>query len=172
MLITEEYRELNKQAHKDVTKFGTGLKFVDAAQAYVMSFNPKSILDYGCGKGGLQTAFDYPIHLYDPAVEKFNKTPEPADLVFCIAVLEHIERDCLDAVLQDLKRVTKKDIVMLIDLHPNSWSLADGTSPHRIIENQEWWMNVLAPYFEIDIVTFFKHPLGKNRIIVEARAIS
>ena len=85
---------------------------------------PASILDYGAGKGrlypklkgGLDFAFD--MRYYDPAIPIWTDRPEPAEMVVCIDVLEHIEPDFLESVLDDLARVTAKIGVFTVATGP------------------------------------------------------
>jgi len=99
----------------------------------------RDILDYGCGKGTLQTALGFRISEYDPAVEGKTDTPEPADIVICTDVLEHIEPECVDAVLGDLKRVTKRVLFATVCIIPAKKTLRDGRNAHLSIHPFHWW---------------------------------
>lgn len=151
MLITENYRQLNKELHESRKDYGVGghlaaAMVMDACQA----LNTRSVLDYGCGKSTLSAALPFIIQEYDPAIEKHSKTPDPADIVVCMDVLEHIEPECLDAVLDDLKRVTKKYGIFTIATRPAVKTLADGRNAHLIVEPAKWWMLKIFDRFEVD----------------------
>ena len=52
------------------------------------------------------TGFD--VRNYDPCIPEYATPPSPAELVVCTDVLEHIEPDKLDAVLNDIIRLSSK----------------------------------------------------------------
>ena len=141
MLITEEYRRLNAQKHEESTAFGAlGYQLADHVKEIARKIGAHTILDYGCGKRTLEKKLGYAINNYDPAIPGCDATPDPADLVVCCDVLEHIEPECLDAVLDDLTRVTKNTLMLLIDTQPAKKHLSDGRNAHAIIQPPEWWI--------------------------------
>lgn len=150
MLITEEYRRLNAQKHDTCSNFGShGANFAEQVKALAREIGAHTILDYGCGKRTLERALGYAIANYDPAVPGCDKTPEPADIVVCTDVLEHIEPECLSDVLDDLKRVTKHTILLTINMMPAIKHLADGRNAHLIIEGVDWWLPKLMERFDL-----------------------
>ena len=54
-------------------------------------------------------------------------------------MLEHIEPACLDEVLDDLERVTRKIGFFVIANRPAKKVLADGRNAHLIQEDVDWW---------------------------------
>src|SRR6476646_3596930 len=104
MLITPEYQALQQKFHIDRPDYGTSSpRHVDFILDLSKKLNTRSILDYGCGKAGLQKGLPFPITNYDPCMPEYAKRPEGEfDIVVCTDVLEHIEPDCLNSVLQDL----------------------------------------------------------------------
>jgi hypothetical protein len=150
MLITEEYRKLNAQKHEDTPHFGSlGYQLADHVREVARHIGAHTILDYGCGKRTLEKKLGYAINNYDPAIPGCDATPDPADLVVCCDVLEHIEPECLDAVLDDLTRVTKNIIMFLIDTEPAMKHLADGRNAHAIIKPPEWWIPHLIARWDL-----------------------
>lgn len=141
-LITEEYRALNKALHASNPLYGTsGAKHAGFIADVAKWLNATTILDYGCGKQDLGLALSHLLVTgYDPAVEGLDETPEPADLVVCGDVLEHIEPDCLEAVLDDLKRCALKGIYLVVATVPAKKTLADGRNAHLIQQPKEWWL--------------------------------
>lgn len=107
------------------------------------------ILDYGCGKGELTKALGRRYHItgFDPAILEASTPPAPCEFVFCGDVLEHIEPECLDAVLDDLQRVTAKHGLFIISTRPAKKTLPDGRNAHLIIQPLEWWIPRLAQRF-------------------------
>lgn len=149
--ISEYYRGLNRQLHETNPKFGSsGKKYTTHVSRLAEEMGNPRVLDYGCGKGLLaqslpHIAFDE----YDPAIEGKDAEPQPAELVACTDVLEHIEPDYLDAVLADLHRVTLKRGFFNICTRPAVKTLADGRNAHLIVEPEEWWRAKLEPLFDI-----------------------
>lgn len=112
----------------------------------------KSILDYGCGAGGLGRyirALGGEIQEYDPAIEGKNNRPEPADLVVCTDVLEHIEPHLLDDVIEDLWWLTDIALFVSISTRPAGKTLSDGHNAHLIIEGANWWRPTLEKRFRV-----------------------
>jgi hypothetical protein len=152
MLITEEYKELNRKLHAENPSYGAfSWRHVDKVLALREETESVTVLDWGCGKGTLKTALGNPewMHEYDPAIPGKDAKPQLADLVVCTDVLEHIEPELLDNVLTHIVRVTAKAAFLLIATRPSSKTLADGTNAHKIIENAAWWRERLEKYFFI-----------------------
>lgn len=149
MLITEEYRKLNEELHATNDGYGrSGHKWADLVRQLIASTNANTVLDYGCGKKTLEQALGFEIANYDPAVPGLDATPEPADVVACTDVLEHIEEECLDEVLLDLQRCTKEIVLLVVATRPAKKTLADGRNAHLIQKPINWWLGVLGYFFE------------------------
>lgn len=145
MLISESYRELNRQLHSDNPRFGvSGKRYVKAVEHLSESYGSREILDYGCGKRTLEAKLGFPITNYDPCLPGLDVLPEPHDIVICTDVLEHIEPECLEDVLKDLRRCTKKVALLLIATRPAGKTLADGRNAHLIQQPYEWWRDEIV----------------------------
>jgi 2-polyprenyl-3-methyl-5-hydroxy-6-metoxy-1,4-benzoquinol methylase len=151
MRITEEYREANKRLHEINERYGTsGAKWARKVSQLVQSTGCTSVLDYGCGKGLLAAALpELGIVEYDPAIPGKDREPDPADFVVCTDVLEHIEPDCLDAVLDHIRKLSLKYAFLNIATRPAVKHLPDGRNAHLIIESAEWWRGRVEPFFTI-----------------------
>lgn len=150
-VISQNYAALNKQLHEENWHYGGhGDRYVSIIKKMVDSPAIKSVLDYGCGKGALAAALDFPIWEYDPCVPGKEAPPRPADLVICTDVLEHIEPEKLTAVLEDLVRVIKVSGFFAIHTKESSKTLADGRNSHLIRENMDWWKDKLSRYFNVN----------------------
>jgi len=150
-LISAEYLKQNHQLHRDNLAYGVGggkhsKTILDMMKA---SSDIKSVLDYGCGKGYLAKALDFPIWEYDPAIPEKSASPKPADLVVCTDVLEHIEPELLKYVLDDLRRCTKQVGYFTIHTGPAKKTLPDGRNTHLIQQPREWWEKELKTFFQI-----------------------
>jgi hypothetical protein len=149
MLISPDYLELQKKLHADGRYGISSGRWVDLVRRLKAHEQCLSILDYGCGQGRLKAALDEGVREYDPAIMGKDDEPEPADLVVCTDVLEHIEPDCLDDVLMHLRKTVKKRMLFAVSLRPAEKTLADGRNAHLIVESAEWWLERLAPYFRV-----------------------
>jgi hypothetical protein len=141
-LISDEYRELNRQLHETNEAYGTsGHKYADMVLQIAMGIQAESILDYGAGKCTLQNALpQLSIVNYDPCIEGLDTPPDKADLVVCSDVLEHIEPDRVENVIDDLKRLTNKVLFIQVATQPAKKTLADGRNAHISLHDPEWWL--------------------------------
>ena len=157
-LISNEYSELNRQLHESNEGYGTiGHRWAPAIIDLCRASKSKTVLDYGCGKGTLREKLlgsGLLVREYDPAIAGKEQSPDPADIVVCTDVLEHIEPDCLDEVLDDLKRVTGKGIFLSVAVVAAEKFLADGRNAHLIIEDHKWWLPKLFERWSPVVIQF------------------
>ena len=160
--ITPEYLAMQKQMHSGNTEYGLSGQFsaprVFMAGAQMLRRNGTcAVLDYGCGQGTLvasiRRAFpDIPgltYVEYDPAIEVKSAEPRPADVVFCGDVMEHIEPECIDAVLKHIHSLAKSLAILVISLVPAQKNLPDGRNAHICLHKQDWWLSWVRKYFVI-----------------------
>lgn len=148
--ISAQYAQLNKQLHEENMHYGGhGDRYAKVIRKMAQSDSVRTVLDYGCGKGALAKALDFPIWEYDPAIPGKDGVPQPADLVVCTDVLEHVEPELLEATLEDLRRVVRFSIFFTIHTGAAGKTLPDGRNTHLIQENKEWWRNKLSRYFDL-----------------------
>lgn len=148
--ISDDYRNLNKQLHESRPDYGiSGAKRASAVVELRRRLHLETILDYGSGKGTLGKALSFPIQEYDPAIPGKDSLPLPADLVICSDVLEHVEPECLEAVIRDLRRVTKKLLYVVVNTGPANKTLLDGRNAHLIEKPGEWWIEKLSKAFYV-----------------------
>ena len=143
-LISDGYLALQLELHKNPDYGTTGAgsriwKFTDS----------RDVLDYGCGKKTFARGLGFSIQNYDPCVEGCNDR-EPAELVVCTDVMEHIEPEFLDAVLADMASLTLDLCYMTIATHPAIKTLADGRNAHLIQQDAKWWLERISEHFDID----------------------
>lgn len=159
MLISPEYRAQNEQLHRERANYGArGDRHVALLKTLGADF-----LDYGCGKGALSRALPG-VRNYDPCVPEYSGEPSPADVLVCTDVLEHIEPECLDAVLAHMRDLTRVTAYVVVALKPDrSKTLPDGSDPHRIVKSAQWWQKELGRYFWVDSL--------EQRANIEARFV-
>lgn len=149
-LITNEYRKLNETLHNKNLTYGTcGFQYSTPILELCNKFNTKDVLDYGCGKCTLANTLPFAIKKYDPAIRCFSNDPEPADIVACTDVMEHIEPELLDNVLAHLKSKTKKLVYLIICTRPAQKTLEDGRNAHLLVKDHLFWFAKISEYFDI-----------------------
>lgn len=144
MLITEDYRQLNRAMFQKSPGFGTsGGKWASRVRGLAERLEAKSVLDYGCGRGTLAAELGnapFDVMEYDPAYPGKEAKPAHADLVVCGDVLEHIEPECLHDVLHDIRCIAAKAVFLVVATTPAAKTLPDGRNAHLIVEPAKWWM--------------------------------
>lgn len=152
--ISDTYRQAQQAMHLNPAYGTASVAMAPLVAQVIRAAQAKSLSDYGAGKKRLQGALselglsDVTYLPFDPAFPEYGE-PQPADLVCCIDVLEHVEPECLDAVLDDLRRVTKRLGFFSIHLGPAQKVLPDGRNAHLIQQSISWWLLQLAPRFEV-----------------------
>ena len=157
MLITEAYAQQNQEMHERYADYGSkGLQWAAYVEQLVIEDGHRTVLDYGAGKGSLRRTLaraEIEVAEYDPGIPGKDQPPEPADLVVCLDVLEHVEPDLLDNVLSDLARLTKRKLFFDICIIPAQKTLTDGRNAHLLIHSAEWWKEQLSRVFDLVYVT-------------------
>jgi hypothetical protein len=144
--ITPEYAELNQRLHAKRADYGCkSSRHGPKILSILKGFKADSVIDYGCGKGDLVRFLrknGVKVRGYDPGHPDYTEKPaEPAALVACTDVLEHIESDCLADVLAELKAMSTAGLYLVIALRPDSSKLLpDGTNPHKIVQSLDDWI--------------------------------
>ena len=147
MLISEDYRKQNAQLHKGSYGEG-GASHAKKVSALLKQYELKTLLDYGCGKGNLISRFQDAVG-YDPAIPKYSAIPTGTfDLVTCTDVLEHIEPECLDAVLKHIASLGRFAF-LIASTKKAKKRLSDGRNAHLIVKPAEWWVSEVGRYFKI-----------------------
>lgn len=177
VLISSDYREQQEKLHENPNYGVASIEFADTVAKMVNEMGVTNLLDYGAGKCRLMQTINEK-HLvkhafqyipYDPAVPRFADPPEPAEMVCCIDVLEHIEPDLLDNVLNDLERLTEAVGFFTVHCGPAAKVLSDGRNAHLIQMPPEWWLPKIMERFELQ--NFAKTEQGFI-VVVMARGIN
>jgi hypothetical protein len=153
-LISEAYRKEQEVLHARGNYGTASIAFAPSVTALIDATGAKSLLDYGCGAmcnlaRHITPGHDVEYIAYDPGVPAYCAEAEPAELVCCIDVLEHIEPDCLDIVLKDLRRCTKGVGFFTVHTGPAVKTLSDGRNAHLIQEPPAWWLPKLMALFDL-----------------------
>jgi hypothetical protein len=171
-LISPEYQREQEAMH---AKYNYGIASIAAAPVVsklINQYGVEELLDYGAGRGNLfkHLQVEHPMRLqaYDPAIPKWSEKPDPAEMVACIDVLEHIEPELLENVLDDLKRVTKRIGFFTVSCVPAEKTLSDGRNAHLIQAPCEWWLPKFMERFELHI---FQRTVDGFFVLVMAREL-
>lgn len=172
MLHTPEYQSMLKDMHASQTRWGsTAGRWAVAVLSYSGQLQAKTILDYGCGKQALKAAIgdrvDVKVTCYDPGIEGLDSEPEPADLVACIDVLEHVEPELIDNVLAHIRSKALKGVFLLISTRKAIAVLPDGRNAHLIVQPAAWWIEKVKQHFS---VIDEAKPTDSDEVLIKARA--
>ncbi len=156
-MMTDDYRRMNEQLHRDYPTFGAnGNRYSEVVDAMIAANDFKSVIDYGCGKGTLLRSLlsDVQKTNYDPAVPEFSTAPDSADFVVCTDVLEHVEPDCLDQTLGDIWELARMGVFFVIATRPAKKTLPDGRNAHLIQADPRFWLPKIWQYFNVKSCTW------------------
>jgi 2-polyprenyl-3-methyl-5-hydroxy-6-metoxy-1,4-benzoquinol methylase len=158
-----QYKTLH-QINKNYGK--TSIQLLPYIQPIVNELKPKSILDFGCGKGLLLDNLKINCIKvnYDPGVTEFSKEPkEKFDLVINTDVLEHIHENELEHILNKIKSYSNK-VIFCICIIKAQTILPNGENAHCTVKPYEWWKNKLNTVF--NNVTLM-HNIKNKKIILK-----
>ena len=152
--ISAGYLEQQRKLHENPNYGVASLSFAPIVADLIKQTGCKSVSDYGAGKKRLleglrQSGVEPKPYLpYDPVFPEYG-APQPADLVCCIDVLEHIEPNLVDNVILELSKITTNLGSFSIHMGPAAKTLSDGRNAHLIQKTSSWWLKKLTDYFEI-----------------------
>jgi hypothetical protein len=151
MDYAEEYGALH-ESHKRFPGYSLGA-YVEPIGKLIEAHQPDRLLDYGCGKGYQYLARRLHErwggllpHCYDVGVSQLSQKPEGTfGGVICTDVLEHIEREDLPGIIDDLLGFTDPNgfLFLGISCRPTRKTLRDGRDVHRTIEPPSWWQAII-----------------------------
>ena len=137
---------------------------VRAGQATTPGWQPKTLLDFGCGKSQAAERVAKKLglthFLYDPAIPGLETLPvAQADLVMNTDVLEHLDETEVDLLISDVRGLTDH-AYFNIATAPASKVLDSGENAHATVQPPEWWQARIAMHFP----TVVRLPAAKNRV--------
>ena len=149
-MISEQMLQANRQLHSNPEYGRRGGRWAFTISDIMKRGKCESVLDYGCGKGGLKKALpDADVREYDPAIEGKDDLPGRADLILCADVLEHVEPEYLDSVLHHIHWLAKKYVMLSSNTMPAEKTLPDGRNAHLIVQPHSWWRDKFLERFEM-----------------------
>jgi hypothetical protein len=156
-IINLDYQAQLSEMHSK-GQFVRGGKLLKSLNPFLKQYQPTSVLDYGCGHGGLMAALKeaYPtmqVEGYDPGNPEHNRMPKRSfDAVISGDVFEHIEPEHLDATLQLISSKILRCGWFRIACYPAKKHLPDGRNAHLIIESPDWWRTKILSNMHVSIV--------------------
>lgn len=159
MIINNTYKEQLQQMHDNPNVFNNGKKQYKCVEKFLGSHQMNSLLDFGCGKGGLIQVIKelHPaikqVDGYDPGYVEFEKLPTvPYDCVVSTDALEHIEPEYLIPSLKTIDKLFTKYCFLRIACYPAKKKLPDGRNAHLIVEKPQWWIDKITAHVNGTIV--------------------
>lgn len=158
------------ELHKNLADYGaTSIRMLDEISLAIEYIQPKTVLDFGCGKGtvlvGLKEKYpDIMFYGYDPGIPGKDILPvQKADLIINTDVLEHIPEDRIDDVLQQMASISEN---VIFGLHHTEafYYLPDGTNAHCTIKPLPWYLHKINLFFPRQFVLPGRFP-WKNVVL-------
>ena len=143
-LYSPSHQEENILAHQTHPMWGVRNSYnftFTTLDSFIKLIRPKSIMDYGCGKGftldQLELKFpDISMVNYDPFYSKHSMFPTtPCELVICYNVLQDVELNFLDQIIEQIYNLSTKNILL-------SMNFCESKGQTSI----DWWRHRLALY--------------------------
>lgn len=156
-IVNPEYQQQLATMHSQ-GQFVRGGKGLKSLRPFIDQYQPRSLLDFGCGHGGLMRAIQehYPHMLvkgYDPGSEKHHAMPTKAtDVIVSLDVFEHIEPEHLDQTLQLIASRMLRAGWFRIACYPAKKLLPDGRNAHLIVQPPSWWRQQILANMNVRIV--------------------
>jgi len=135
---------------------------IEMINKLIRSTQCNSLLDYGCGKGlaydklhmktpdgqsiaGLRNLWhDVELRLYDPGFEPYSELPaKKYDAVISTDVLEHIAKEDLSWVVEEILGYSNKVVYLNIACYPAIKTLPNGENAHITQESPGWWVDLV-----------------------------
>lgn len=152
-MISNKHKTLLKEINGENLSFGIYDKIDPTLSELVKSTSPKTICDFGCGKGMLlkkmQTTYpDIDIWGYDPGTVSYDTKFVPADVVYTTDVLDHIEPEFINENLKLISDNSKYQYHKII-FGPSKYTYSNGENTRLLQKNFDWWNTTLSLYGKV-----------------------
>ena len=144
MRYSEHHIEQYRKYHKGMIAADRPSVWLGPVESFAAKVGAQNILDYGCGiSRGISRYSKYDVWDYDPGVSGLESYPASRDLVVCIHMLEHVEEQYIDAVLDHIKLLASKAVLIVVSTQHSTKVLPDGTPWHCLVRDARWWKKKL-----------------------------
>jgi hypothetical protein len=120
----------------------------DPVRDFLTTYQPGTVIDYGCAQGHLMARIreDFPgidrVEGYDPGNPAYQTMPTGVfDCMVSCDVIEHFEPDQVDANLVSMQQQFSRAAFFIIACYPAKKNLADGRNAHLIVEPPQQWLD-------------------------------
>lgn len=155
MIINDDYKNQLKELHSNPKTFNNGTKQYKVIKDFLTRHSFKSLIDFGCGKGGLISCIKefHPeiknVTGYDPGYEEYERLPsEKFECLVSTDALEHIEPEFLEDSLRTINRLFTDYCFLRIACYRAKKTLPDGRNAHLIVEEPEWWVEKIKKFID------------------------
>jgi hypothetical protein len=157
--VVEEYFNIYDKHYEGGKVYGKSSEdLLDLIAPHVIELNPKSIIDYGCGRSSLINFFwndgKRKLDRFDPAIREYRNSVDgnKYGLLICTDVLEHIPSRFIPKMLFNLRELSPKAIISISTI-PARQKLSDGRNAHLTIwPEKEWMKRLVAAYKVINVI--------------------
>lgn len=141
--MSTDWIQQHRLLHQDSPRNFAGKsvrKWIDAINQFADLHHCETILDYGCGKAQFwPPEWQGRVSGYDPAVDQFSQEPQPADLVICVDVMEHIPHNQVTEVIDRVNSLARRALFWVVDVKPAKKRFLNGVNCHLTQQPAEWW---------------------------------
>lgn len=157
---TNGYGKLQYSLH-ETDNYGIGNHDIELVSRQISALytkvkRPITVLDYGCGdiphlSKDIDDIFKIvKVTNYDPFVDKYSAEPKGRyDIVYCFDVMEHVEKFCVQNVLEHIKTLAKYMVCFSIAFNDAEKVLLDGRNAHITQKQPRWWAEEIQDNFAI-----------------------
>lgn len=166
-MINQDYQQQIQAMHEG-GKFNNGAKQFKLVVPFLDQYQPRTLLDFGCGKGALIACIreKYPAIQcwgFDPGHTEFSRMPDQTfDAVISTDAIEHIEPEHLASTLRLISSKIERCAFFRIACHPARKRLPDGRNCHLIVEEPAWWRDQIQRYMQGRITWERVEPFDKR----------
>jgi 2-polyprenyl-3-methyl-5-hydroxy-6-metoxy-1,4-benzoquinol methylase len=134
------YKEIHSSKHYGDSSTE---EYLGIVAEVVKQRQPKSILDYGCGRSDLAAHFwrdgERKIARYDPAIGKYKVLPDGRfDIVFACDLMEHVPMAFVDQIFHEIRTKSSTALFAISTILARA-KLPDGRNAHvTILSKSEW----------------------------------
>ena len=177
--IMKDWRKVEKRKY-DVL-WMQGYNHEGYPEKTIAELKPQSVLDVGCGNGSAVKAMKeigidaYGCDISQEASKKWDGVRDKCYLAFAhnlpfrdnrfdlvtSDILEHIPEDWVTRSIQEMKRVSNRHLLFMLDFKEAPYLIDNRFQPHQTVRPSEWWKKT----FRRNGLNILKQPTNKTFIL-------